>query len=124
MDLQLSLKGPCVIWFYGLSGAGKSTLAKRLLSHLVHSGTPAVLIDGDELRSGLCKDLGFCSAERAENVRRAAEVANLLSRQGLTVLVARMTPEESMRQVARSTIEPTEYHGYLCLMLVKSMRDA
>lgn len=99
---QLCLRGK-VIWLYGLSGAGKSTLARYAAQRLRPEGRQ-VLLDGDELRSGLCRGLGYTVEDRTENVRRAAELARLLSRQGCLVLVALMTPLRSMRELAREII--------------------
>jgi adenylyl-sulfate kinase len=93
-----------VFWLYGLSGAGKSTLAMATASALHAAGHPTVILDGDHLRSGMCNDLGFSSKDRLENVRRTAEMAKLLCEQGFIVLVALMTPQENMRQLARTIV--------------------
>lgn len=94
-----------VFWLYGLSGAGKTTLADQVAKRLQAEGHAPLVLDGDSLRSGLCRDLGFAQEDRLENVRRTAELARLLSRQGHVVISALMTPHESMRQLARSIIE-------------------
>jgi adenylyl-sulfate kinase len=93
-----------VIWLYGLSGAGKTTLAKQAAVHFRSAGRQVVVLDGDELRTGLCRELGYTEADRFENVRRAAEMAKLLSSQGCWVLVALMTPLRSMRELGRQIL--------------------
>ena len=95
------MRFPQVCWLYGLSGAGKTTLATATACSLNAAGHPTVILDGDQLRSGLCHDLGFAFEDRLENVRRTAEMAKLLCEQGFLVLVALMTPQENMRQLAR-----------------------
>ena len=89
------------VWLTGLSGAGKSTLAGELEARLVAAGRPAYRLDGDELRTGLCCDLGFDSASRAENVRRAAEAAKLLAAAGTVAVVALISPYRAGRAQAR-----------------------
>ena len=71
------------VWFTGLPGAGKSTLARMVQQALTRRGKSCVVLDGDELRLGLCHDLGFSVADRSENIRRAAEVAKLLNHAGI-----------------------------------------
>jgi bifunctional enzyme CysN/CysC len=93
---------PCVVWFTGLSGAGKSTLAGLLRSRLTAFGCPTYLLDGDEIRRGLNRDLGFTSRDRAENIRRIAEVARLMADAGLIVLVATISPFRADRRAARA----------------------
>ncbi len=93
---------PRCIWLTGLSGAGKSTIAEALHTELTQLGQRVVILDGDVLRSGLNKNLGFSREDRAESVRRAAEAANLMMRAGLTVIVALISPfrvdrEQAMR---------------------------
>ncbi len=95
-----------VIWLTGLSGSGKSTLSSRLYDILKARGIPAILLDGDTLRSGLNRDLGFSAADRAENIRRAAEVARILVDAGYTVPAAFITPLECLRTAARSLFAP------------------
>lgn len=90
-----------VLWFTGLSGAGKSTIANLVLASLLADGRRAVLLDGDELRRGLTKDLGFSDADRAENARRVAEVARLMADAGLVVVVALISPFRADRALAR-----------------------
>lgn len=93
-------------WFTGLSGAGKTTLAQALASALRLRGEPACVIDGDELRAGLCHDLGFDDASRAENVRRAAYMARLLNTNGVHAVVALISPAAEARSHAYASIGP------------------
>lgn len=95
---------PQVVWFTGLSAAGKSTLANGLNSVLIARGVNTSILDGDALRTGLCRDLGFTEQDRDENVRRVAEVAALMIDAGLTVLVALISPTREARHYARSII--------------------
>jgi adenylylsulfate kinase len=97
-----------VFWLFGLSGAGKSTLADRLCHELRSRGTSVLALDGDALRSGLCRGLGFSDEDRAENLRRAAESANLAVRSGLCVIASFITPRESHRQIVTAIIAPAE----------------
>ena len=90
-----------VVWLTGLSGAGKSTIAEGLRSRL---GPAASVLDGDVLRRGLCADLGYSAADRAENVRRAACVAALFADAGMTVIVALISPFRADRDSARDII--------------------
>ncbi|BCE03389.1 adenylyl-sulfate kinase [Marinicellulosiphila megalodicopiae] len=92
---------PCVIWFTGLSGSGKSTIANLLEQYLYHCDYHCSLLDGDNLRHGLNKDLGFSESDRIENIRRAGEVAKLLSDSGLMVISAFISPFHSERQLVR-----------------------
>lgn len=96
-----------VLWLFGLSGAGKSTIAQHIKAELAQQNRPSVILDGDALRLGLNHDLGFSDAGRSENVRRTAEIASLLSRQGIDVIVALITPSEAMRVLARRILGPT-----------------
>ncbi|HJU83533.1 MAG TPA: adenylyl-sulfate kinase [Holophagaceae bacterium] len=94
--------GAAVLWFTGLSGAGKSTLARALERRLFALGCQTTLLDGDHLRHGLCRDLGFTRAERSENIRRAGEVAKLLFGAGHLVLCTFISPFEEDRARARA----------------------
>ncbi len=102
-------QSPRVLWFTGLSGAGKSTLANLVEQRLHALGRHTALLDGDNLRHGLCRDLGFSAADRAENVRRVGEVAALLADAGLIVLVALVSPFRAERDGARATLPPGEF---------------
>lgn len=91
-------------WFTGLSGAGKSTLAQALAKHLRTLGQAVCVLDGDDLRAELCKDLSFSFADRTENMRRAAAMAQLLNSQGITVIAALISPLAAGRVAARAVI--------------------
>jgi len=88
-----------IFWLFGRSGAGKTTLSLRLRDGLMDRKIPVVYLDGDELRSTLCSDLGFKSEARLENHRRIAEIARLLTSQGLNVVVSTMAPEHQQRDL-------------------------
>ena len=89
-----------VLWLTGLSGSGKSTLATALQANLFRQGIASILLDGDNLRHGLCSNLGFSEADRSENIRRAAEAAKLLAEAGLVVITALISPFSADRQRA------------------------
>lgn len=91
-----------VLWFTGLSGAGKSSLAVAVERRLHRAGHHTYLLDGDAVRAGISKDLGFTDADRAENIRRAAEIAKLMVDAGLIVLAAFISPFRAEREAARS----------------------
>jgi len=93
-----------VIWFTGLSGSGKTTLATRLCQDLGKSGYRAKILDGDVLRGGLNRDLGFGMADRNENIRRAAEVNKLFLEEGIIMINSFITPMEYMRKMAKNVI--------------------
>ncbi|MEI6077109.1 MAG: adenylyl-sulfate kinase, partial [Verrucomicrobiota bacterium] len=88
-----------VFWLFGRSGAGKTTLAQHLRTGLIDRHLPVVYLDGDEVRSSLCADLGFRPEARLENHRRIAEIARLLSNQGINVVVSTMAPEHQQRDL-------------------------
>lgn len=92
------------VWLTGLSGAGKTTLANATASLCREAGYSVCIIDGDQLRQGLCQDLGFDISGRSENVRRAAEMARLLNDQGIFVVVAMISPLKAHRAAAREVI--------------------
>jgi bifunctional enzyme CysN/CysC len=100
---------PSVLWFTGLSGAGKSTIANLVEKALLAQGKHTYLLDGDNVRHGLNRDLGFTDAERVENIRRVAEVAKLMVDAGLIVLVSFISPFRSERQMARDLLESGEF---------------
>lgn len=93
-----------VIWLTGLSGAGKSTLANALRQAIQQRGGSVVLLDGDDLRRGVNSDLGYSDAERAENIRRAAELAGLCAAQGVQVIAAFICPRQELRDMAREIV--------------------
>ena len=98
---QLKGQTPCILWFTGLSGAGKSTIANLVERKLHALGRHTYLLDGDNVRHGLNKDLGFAEADRVENIRRVAEVARLMLDAGLITLVSFISPFRSEREMAR-----------------------
>ena len=93
-----------VVWFTGLSGSGKSTIANALETSLHAQGKRTYLLDGDNIRQGLSKDLGFTVADRVENIRRIAEVAKLMMDAGLIVMTAFISPFRQEREAARKLI--------------------
>ena len=105
------LKGqrPAVLWFTGLSGAGKSTIANLVEKKLAAMGRHTYLLDGDNVRHGLNKDLGFTEADRVENIRRVAEVARLMVDAGLIVMTAFISPFRSERAMARGQMADSEF---------------
>ena len=105
----LKAQNPCVLWFTGLSGAGKSTIANLVEKRLHALGHHTFLLDGDNVRHGLNRDLGFSSADRVENVRRIAEVARLMVDAGLIVLVSLISPFRTERRRARSLLRDGEF---------------
>ena len=100
---------PAVLWFTGLSGAGKSTIANLVEKQLHAAGHMTYLLDGDNIRHGLNRDLGFSDADRVENIRRVAEVARLMADAGLIVLVSFISPFRSERLLARELMEQGEF---------------
>ena len=106
---KLQGQKPCVLWFTGLSGAGKSTIANLVEKRLLSARKHTYLLDGDNIRHGLNKDLGFTDADRVENIRRVAEVARLMVDAGLIVLVSFISPFRSERRMARDLVAPGEF---------------
>jgi adenylyl-sulfate kinase len=100
---------PGVIWLTGRSGAGKTTIACELELELERRGRMVGRLDGDDLRTGLCSDLGFSEWDRSENVRRAAEAAHLMTRAGLIVIVSLIAPFRASRAEARALFAPGEF---------------
>jgi bifunctional enzyme CysN/CysC len=105
------LKGqrPCVVWLTGLSGAGKSTIANLAEKRLHSLGRHTCMLDGDNIRHGLNKDLGFTDADRVENIRRIAEVTKLMVNAGLIVITSFISPFRTERRMARELFEPDEF---------------
>lgn len=95
---------PCVLWFTGLSGAGKSTISEIVESELFARGFLTYVLDGDNVRHGLCRDLGFSDSDRIENIRRIGEVSKLFVDAGVIVLTAFISPFRSDRQLVRRLI--------------------
>jgi len=100
---------PVTLWFTGLPGAGKTTLAMYLEARLVRAGRPAYVLDGDNLRHGLCRDLGFGDDDRSENIRRTAEVCRLFNDAGVIALSALVSPLAVQRAMAREIIGPSRF---------------
>lgn len=100
---------PVILWFTGLSGAGKSTIANLVEKKLMLAGRHTYLLDGDNIRHGLNRDLGFTDADRVENIRRVAETARLFVDAGLIVLVSFISPFRSERRMAREMVEQGEF---------------
>jgi bifunctional enzyme CysN/CysC len=103
------LQKPLCLWLTGLPGAGKSTIANLLEKQLFACGRHTYILDGDNIRQGLSRDLGFSEADRVENIRRAMEVARLFVDAGLVVIVAFISPYRAERDLARSRFEPDEF---------------
>jgi bifunctional enzyme CysN/CysC len=99
----------CVLWFTGLSGAGKSTIANLVEKRLYTLGKHTILLDGDNVRHGLNRDLGFTDTDRVENIRRVAEVAKLMTDAGIITLVSFISPFRSERQMARDLLPQGEF---------------
>lgn len=98
-----------VLWFTGLSGSGKSTVAGALEQALHQLGVSTYLLDGDNVRHGLCRDLGFSDADRKENIRRVGEMARLMVDAGLVVLTAFISPHRAERQMVREMLGAGEF---------------
>jgi len=98
-----------VLWFTGLSGSGKSTLAGALEQALFSLGVSTYLLDGDNVRHGLCRDLGFSDEDRRENIRRVGEVAKLMVDAGLVVLTAFISPHKVEREMVRAQLAEGQF---------------
>jgi len=105
----LSKQKPAIVWFTGLSGAGKSTIASIVEQRLHARGHHTMLLDGDNVRHGLNRDLGFTEADRVENIRRVGEVAKLMVESGLVVLCSFISPYRAERDMVRSLVGPEEF---------------
>jgi len=106
---RLNAQKPALLWFTGLSGAGKSTIANNLEKKLHALGKRTFVLDGDNVRHGLNRDLGFTEADRVENIRRVAEVAKLFVEAGLITIVAFISPFRAEREMARELVGPDEF---------------
>jgi adenylylsulfate kinase len=102
-----------VLWLYGLSGSGKSTIANAVERALHADGRFTAILDGDNLRTGLNSNLGFSDEDRAENVRRVAEIAKLLASLGVIVLVSVITPRRELRALASRLVGPDFHEVYV-----------
>jgi adenylylsulfate kinase len=107
--LKQTHQKPCILWFTGLSGSGKSTIANALETRLYDNGNFTYLLDGDNVRHGLNKDLGFNDDSRVENIRRISEVAKLFIDSGQIVLTAFISPFASDRDLVRNLVEQEEF---------------
>src|SRR6266581_123636 len=107
----LKEQAAAVLWLTGLSGAGKSTIADIIEKKLVASGSHTMLLDGDNVRHGLNRDLGFTDADRVENIRRVGEVAKLMTEAGLIVICSFISPFRAERQMVRELTAPTAFLG-------------
>lgn len=103
-----------ILWFTGLSGAGKSTLAHAVEEHLHRMGCRTFVLDGDNVRHGLCRDLGFSAEDRAENIRRVGEVTKLFMEAGVIVLTALISPVRKERNKVRAMVQPGEFIEIYC----------
>jgi adenylyl-sulfate kinase len=99
----------CVIWLTGLSGSGKSTIAVELEQTLFQSGRHTYILDGDNIRHGLCSDLGFSPKDRTENIRRIGEVARLFADAGIICIAAFISPYRGDRDLARKIAQPVKF---------------
>jgi len=110
-EAHAALKGqaPALLWFTGLSGSGKSTIANLVEKKLHAAGRHTFLLDGDNVRHGLNKDLGFTEADRIENIRRVGEVAKLMTDAGLIVLTAFISPFRAEREMVRAMLPEGEF---------------
>lgn len=108
---RAAIKGqkPCVIWLTGLSGSGKSTLSGHLDSLLHNLGYHSYVLDGDNVRHGLNRDLGFSDSDRVENIRRVGEAAKLMADAGLILITAFISPFRADRAMVRSLFQPGEF---------------
>jgi bifunctional enzyme CysN/CysC len=120
-DAHAALNGhrPAVVWLTGLSGAGKSTIANLLERKLHATGVHTFLLDGDNVRHGLCRDLGFTEADRVENIRRVGEVCKLMTQAGLVVIAAFISPYRAERQMVRGLVD----RGAFCEVFVDTPLD-
>lgn len=113
-----------VLWFTGLSGSGKSTVAGALEEALHHRGVSTYLLDGDNVRHGLCRDLGFSDADRQENIRRVGEVASLMADAGLIVLTAFISPHRAERQLVKSASDTIVLSRFMSIRRWLSVNSA
>ena len=111
---ELNQHKSVVLWFTGLSGAGKSTLAHAVEEQLYAKGCRTFVLDGDNVRHGLCGDLGFSDEDRTENIRRVGEVAKLFTEGGLVVLTAFISPFRSDREAVRNIMPHGDFLEIFC----------
>ena len=106
---ELKRQRPCLLWFTGLSGSGKSTIANLVEQRLAALALHTYLLDGDIVRTGLSRDLGFSAADRVENIRRIGEVSRLMVDAGLIVITAFISPFRSDREIVRALMSDGEF---------------
>lgn len=111
---QLNGHKSAILWFTGLSGAGKSTLAHAVEERLYQLGVRTYVLDGDNIRHGLCKGLGFSDADRTENIRRIGEVAKLINDSGVLALTAFISPFRADRDAVRSLVAEGDFIEVYC----------
>jgi adenylylsulfate kinase len=111
---KLNKHKSAILWFTGLSGAGKSTLAHAVEDHLHRLGIRTFVLDGDNIRQGLCKDLGFSDADRTENIRRIGEVSKLMLDAGVVVMTAFISPFRKDRQLVRDLVNKGDFIEIHC----------
>ncbi len=111
---QLNRHQSVIVWFTGLSGAGKSTLAHAVEEALHRRGCRSFVLDGDNVRHGLCADLGFSDADRTENIRRVGEMARLFLEAGVITLTAFISPFRKDRERVRSLVPPKDFLEIYC----------
>ncbi len=116
------MQQPITLWFTGLSGSGKTTVANALEKRLIAMGKHTILLDGDNLRHGLNKDLSFSESDRAENLRRVSEVAKLMNEAGLIVITSLISPYEKDREKARNVVGESYKEIYLSTSLAECER--
>ncbi len=111
---KLNRHKSAILWFTGLSGAGKSTLAHAVEDYLHKHGIRTYVLDGDNIRKGLCKDLGFSDADRTENIRRIGEVSKLMLDAGIVVMTAFISPFIKDRQIVRELVKDGDFIEIYC----------
>ena len=115
---------PCVVWLTGLSGSGKSTLANYIEQYLYDNNVSSYILDGDSVRTGLCKDLTFSDIDRKENIRRVAEVSKLMLDAGMVVIVSLISPFADDRDIARAIVGEKFNEVYIdCSLNICEGRD-
>jgi adenylylsulfate kinase len=109
-----------ILWFTGLSGSGKSTLAHAVENYLYKRGVSTYVLDGDNVRQGLCGDLGFTDSDRVENIRRIGELAKLMTEAGVITLTAFISPFISDRDIARKLVPSGDFLEIYCLCPIEA----
>lgn len=113
---------PIIVWFSGMSGAGKTTLANRLYNLMRASGRTTITLDGDVMRSTVSKDLDFSIYDRMENIRRAAEIASMVYKQGISVICSFITPTDDLRKMIKFIVGDSLVHVFLDCSLEECQR--